>query len=72
MQKIEALTTTAVTNAESVDILFECCVIAVDQYSQGTITPDELEDNIDLPRMYRVIEGASGIVLDEVGESNPQ
>lgn len=56
-------------NAASLDILVDCCEIALQQYIKGGIAREDLEDLLDLPTMYRIIEGASNIVLDDQGDS---
>lgn len=56
---------------EQLDILVDCCGIALEQYVEGGIPKEELEEVLDMPTMYRIIEGASGIVLDDAGP-NPQ
>lgn len=52
-------------NVASLDVLLDCCEIAIQQYVEGGIAREELEVLLDLPTMYRIVEGASGIVLDE-------
>lgn len=52
-------------NVKSLDILLQCCEIALTQYLKETYTGEELEELLDLPTMYRIVEGASGIVLDD-------
>jgi hypothetical protein len=69
MDKIGELKDVADDNDKSVDILLECCQIALSQYTSEGFSVDALEDLLDLPTMYRIIEGASGIVLDEETDS---
>jgi hypothetical protein len=52
-------------NAKSLDVIIACSEIALKQYLNGEFTKEGLEDLLDLPTMYRIIEGASGIVLDD-------
>ena len=59
------------SQAEQLDILVDCCEIALKQYVKGGIPKDELEELLDMPTIYRIIEGASGIVLDDASP-NPQ
>jgi hypothetical protein len=49
----------------------DCCEIALRQYVKGGIPKEELEELLDLPTMYRIVEGASGIVLDATDDENP-
>ena len=65
MDKIGELKDVADDNDKSVDILLECSQIALSQYTKEGFSLEELE----LPTMYRIIEGASGIVLDEESDS---
>jgi hypothetical protein len=54
----------------SLDVLIACCGIALEQYTGEEQDAEALEDSLDMPTIYRIIEGASGIVLDE-DASNP-
>lgn len=49
----------------SLDVLIACCAIALEQYKGEPQDVDALEDSLDMPNIYKIIEGASGIVLDE-------
>lgn len=71
MEKIAKLTDSEVAtdNDKSFDVLLECSQIALEQYTKKEYTKDELEEILDLPTMYRIIEGASGIVIDEKDDS---
>lgn len=52
-------------NAKSLDVIIQCSEIALKQYLKEEYTKEALEDLLDLPTMYRIIEGASGIILDD-------
>jgi len=55
-------------NDKSMDILLECVQIAMKQYAPDLATDRErLEDSIDLPSVYKVVEAASGIKFDDTG-----
>ncbi len=55
-------------NDKSMDILLDCVQIAMEQYSPELAKDrDALEENLDLPTLYKIIEAASGANL---GESN--
>lgn len=52
-------------NIKSIDILFECARIAMTQYKPEIADTETLEELIDLPLVYKVIEVASGIKLND-------
>lgn len=57
-------------NAKSMDLLIECAGIALQQYSPESAQDlKALEDNIDLPTVYKIIEAASGIKLGDDSNS---
>lgn len=68
MERIADLSGLVDDNVKSLDVIFDCCAIAVEQYAKDVWTREELEELLDLPTMYRIIEGASGIVLDDKSE----
>lgn len=51
----------AKTEDESVACLIECATIAMRQYYPSIKTVDDLEDNVDLPTIYRIVDIAAGI-----------
>lgn len=54
-------------NDKSTDVLMKCVQIALQQYSPETAGDVKaLEDNIDLPTVYKIIEAASGMKLSEL------
>lgn len=54
-------------NDKSTDILMKCVQIALRQYSPDMADDVKaLEDNIDLPTVYKIIEAASGVKLSEL------
>lgn len=65
MKKFQDLTGVADNNDKSMDVLLDCVEIAFKQYLKEPITREELEDNIDLPTVYEVIDAASGIQLTD-------
>lgn len=71
MKKFEEIAKVAEDNDKSMDILIDCVAIALKQYAP-TVADDRefIEENFDLPMVYRVIEEASGIKFDDTG--NPQ
>lgn len=57
-------------NDKSMDVLVDCAQIAMKQYnSEIAEDRDALEDNIDLPTLYKIIEAASGIKFDDSGNA---
>jgi hypothetical protein len=52
-------------NVKSMDLLLDCAVIAMKQYNPELATKEQLEELIDLPTVYKVIEVAAGIKLND-------
>lgn len=70
MKKFEGIADVANDNDKSMDILIDCVQIAMKQYEPKLAEDREvLEDNIDLPSVYKVIEAASGIKFDDQGNA---
>ena len=68
MNRFADISEVADDNDKSMDILLECVQIAMRQYAPDLATDRErLEDSIDLPSVYKVIEAASGIKFDDTG-----
>ena len=67
MKKFEALAEVAENNDKSMNILMECVQIAMKQYNEP-LSADlkALEDNIDLPTVYKIVEAASGVKLGQM------
>lgn len=64
MKKFEALSAVAEDNDKSMSALMECVAIAMQQYNPALATDMKaLEDNIDLPTVYKIVEEAAGINL---------
>jgi len=54
-------------NDKSMDILMKCVQIAMKQYApQLGENAKDLEEILDLPTVYRIVEAASGVELNEV------
>jgi len=64
MKKFEEISKVAEDNEKSMNLLMECVQIAMRQY-KPEIAEDVkvLEENIDLPTVYKIVEEASGIKL---------
>jgi hypothetical protein len=71
LKKFDEVAAVADDNDKSMDILIQCVQIAMRQYNPE-IAEDlaALEDNLDLPTVYKVIEEASGINLSEASPIN--
>lgn len=64
MKEFEGIGAVAEDNQKSIDLLMKCVVIAMEQYGEGLdIDLTTLEDNLDLPTVYEIVEMASGIKL---------
>lgn len=64
MKKFEGIAKVAEDNDKSMTLLLECVQIAMKQY-KPELADDltALEENIDLPTVYKIVEAASGINL---------
>lgn len=70
MSTFASLEDVAQDNDKSMDVLMTCVQIAMKQYSPEIAgSREELEDNIDLPSVYKIIEAASGIKFDDSGNA---
>jgi hypothetical protein len=52
-------------NIKSMDLLLSCATIAMKQYNPELATKEQLEEIMDLPTVYKVIEVAAGIKLND-------
>ena len=67
MTRFADLTKVAEDNDKSMDVLLDCIQIALKQYKPEIADDREaLEDNIDLPTVYKLIDVASGVNLQGV------
>jgi len=66
MKKFELVAAVAEDNEKSMTLLVECVQIAMQQYSPE-LSEDisKLEEILDLPTVYKVIEAASGVKLTD-------
>ena len=69
MKKFETVAVVADDNDKSMTILVECVQIALKQYSPE-LADDiaKLEDILDLPTVYKIVEAASGMNLSELAQ----
>jgi hypothetical protein len=64
MKEFEGLTEVADSNDKSMDVLLKCVVIALKQYSpELAVDAKALEDLLDLPTVYKIVEEASGVPM---------
>ena len=64
MKKFTSIEEVAEDNDKSMDILMECVGIAMRQYKPELAEDlSKLEEVLDLPTVYEIIEEASGVVL---------
>jgi inhibitor of KinA sporulation pathway (predicted exonuclease) len=63
MEKFDTISEVATDNTKSMNVLVECAIIAMQQYSPEHATVEKLEEVIDLPTLYAIINEASGIDL---------
>lgn len=61
MEKFEKIAAVAEDNKKSMDLLIDCVQIAMEQYKPELAKDRKvLEDNLDLPTVYKIVEEASG------------
>jgi inhibitor of KinA sporulation pathway (predicted exonuclease) len=66
MKKFEGIAKVADDNDKSINILMECVQIAMRQYKPDIAGDAEaLEEILDLPTVYRIVEAASGINMGD-------
>ena len=64
MKKFEGVSLVAEDNEKSMNLLLECVAIAMKQYNpELAADPAKLEDLLDLPKVYKIVEAAYGSVL---------
>lgn len=64
MKTFDGIADVAEDNEKSLDVLLKCVGIALKQYAPDTEGKD-LEEILDLPTVYAIVEEASGIKLGE-------
>jgi hypothetical protein len=63
MKKFEGVAAVADDNEKSMNLLVECVAIAMQQYKPELADVAKLEDILDLPTVYKIVEAASGSQL---------
>jgi len=67
MKKFEGVAKVAEDNEKSMTLLVECVQIAMEQYNPELAKDiKKLEEVLDLPTVYKIVEAASGINLSSV------
>jgi hypothetical protein len=70
MEKFQ-LVKTAKDDFEAIDLLADCALSAMKQYYPSIKTVEELEDNINVPTMYKILDIAAGIKIDKEKAEKP-
>lgn len=65
MKKFEGLGAVQNDNDKSMTLLMECVAIAMKQYKPELGDIEKLEEVIDLPTVYEIVQAASGINLSD-------
>lgn len=66
MQKFEGIAKVADNNDKSMSLLMECVQIAMRQYKPELADDiSALEENLDLPTVYQIVEEASGLKMSD-------
>jgi hypothetical protein len=67
MKRFEAIAEVAEDNDKSMSVLMDCVQIAMKQYKPDLAADlKALEEILDLPTVYKIVEEASGVKLGEV------
>ena len=56
------------TDNESISTLAKCALVTMQQYCPSIKTIDDLEDSVDLPTIYEIIDIAAGIKINDKSE----
>lgn len=70
LKKFEGITKVADDNVKTMDLLMECVAIAMKQYNPDLADITKLEENLDLPTVYQIVEVASGINMSDTIQVN--
>ena len=69
MKKFEGVAAVAEDNEKSMTLLIECVKIAMEQYKPELADTAKLEEVLDLPTVYKIVEAASGVTLATVADA---
>jgi hypothetical protein len=67
MKKFQGIADVAEDNEKSISLLLECVAIAMQQYNPDLADAAQLEELLDLPTVYKILETASGMDLTGLG-----
>jgi hypothetical protein len=71
MKEFEKIDAVSEDNSKSIDVLIKCVQIAMKQYAPELSTDKAvLEDILDLPTVYKIVEAASGSQLGDMNLSS--
>ena len=56
---------------EAIEYLSECARVAMQQYYPSIKTIEQLEDSVDLPTIYKILDIAAGIRVDKDNQEEP-
>ena len=66
LKKFESITEVSADNNKSMDVLMQCVQIAMKQYKpELAADAKSLEETLDLPTVYKIVEAASGINMSD-------
>ena len=69
MKKFEGIAAVSEDNEKSMNILMECVAIAMQQYKpELSHDREKLEELLDLPTVYKIVEAASGVKLNDASD----
>jgi hypothetical protein len=69
MKKFEGVAAVAEDNEKSMTLLIECVQIAMEQYKPELAEDvSKLEELLDLPTVYKIVEAAAGVKLTDVAD----
>ena len=69
LKKFEGVAAVAEDNEKSMTLLIECVQIAMEQYKPDLAADiTKLEDLLDLPTVYKIVEAASGVKLTDASD----
>jgi hypothetical protein len=70
LKKFEAISEVAEDNEKSMTLLVECAQIAMKQYKPELSDDlEKLEDLLDLPTVYKIVEAASGSTMTAIANA---
>lgn len=70
MEKFQSVKTSE-DDMEAISQLTECVQIAMQQYHPAFKTVDDVEDNFDIKAIYKIVDAAAGIKIDESKKDEP-